>query len=72
MLPKFFDAHTHANLEAFKDDYKEVVSHALSAGIGMVNVGTDKNTSLRAVEIAHEFENDPVFAADRAPSDGRG
>ena len=63
MLPKFFDAHTHANLAAFKDDYKEVVNRALSAGVGMVNVGTDGNTSLKAVEIAHEFKNDPVFAA---------
>ena len=48
---KFFDAHTHANLSAFKEDYKEVVNRALSAGVGMVNVGTQKDT-LRAVEIA--------------------
>ena len=60
---KFFDAHTHANLSAFKEDYKEVVNRALSAGVGMVNVGTQKDTSLRAVEIALEFASEPVFAA---------
>jgi TatD DNase family protein len=62
MSLKFFDAHTHANLAAFKDDHKEVVGRALSLGVGMVNVGVDKDTSLRAVEIAHEFENEQVFA----------
>lgn len=60
---KFFDAHTHTNLAAFKSDYKEVVGRALSAGVGMVNVGTEKDTSLRAIEIAREFANEPVFAA---------
>ncbi|MGC9610790.1 MAG: TatD family hydrolase [Minisyncoccia bacterium] len=60
---KFFDAHTHVNLAAFKDDYRETVNRALAAGAGMVNVGTQKDTSLRAVEIAREFRDMPVFAA---------
>jgi TatD DNase family protein len=59
---KFFDAHTHANLAAFKDDYKEVINRALEKGVGLVNVGTQKDTSLRAVEIAHEFPDEPIFA----------
>lgn len=52
---KYLDAHTHVNLAAFKDDYREVIERALEAGVGLVNVGTQKDTSLRAVEIAHEF-----------------
>jgi TatD DNase family protein len=59
---KYFDAHTHANLAAFHTDYKEVVDRALTAGVGMVNVGTQKDTSLRAVEIAREYP-DGVYAA---------
>ncbi len=51
----FFDAHTHANLAAFKDDYREVIQKALDAGGGLINVGTQRDTSRRAVEIAHEF-----------------
>ncbi len=60
---KFFDAHTHANLAEFKDDYKEVIGRALAAGVGLVNVGTDINDSRRALEIAREFEKEPVYAA---------
>ncbi len=63
MVPKYFDAHTHANLAAFHADYREVINRALAAGVGMVNVGTQKDTSRRAVEIANEFKNEPVFAA---------
>jgi TatD DNase family protein len=62
MQPKFFDAHTHVNLAAFGGDYKEAISRALSSGVGLVNIGTQKDTSLRAIEIAREFPNEPVFA----------
>ncbi|MGC9602903.1 MAG: TatD family hydrolase [Minisyncoccia bacterium] len=62
MQPKFFDAHTHANLAAFSGDYKETINRALSSGVGLVNIGTQKDTSLRAVEIAREFTREPVFA----------
>lgn len=63
MEPRFFDAHTHIQFAAFKADYKETINRALEAGVGLVNVGTQKDTSVRAVEIAHEFEDKPVFAA---------
>lgn len=62
MKIKYFDAHTHVNLAAFKDDYKEVINRALSNGVGMINVGTQADTSRRAVEIAHEFPDKSVFA----------
>ncbi|TSA44898.1 TatD family deoxyribonuclease [bacterium] len=62
MQPKFFDAHTHVNLAAFSGDYKETIGRSLDAGVGMVNIGTQKNTSLRAIEIAREFRDVPVFA----------
>ncbi len=51
----FFDAHTHANLAAFRDDYGEVIQKVLDAGGGLINIGTQKDTSRRAVDIAHEF-----------------
>ena len=60
---KFFDAHTHAHFAAFKDDYRDAIRRALDAGVGLVNVGTQKDTSRRAGEVAHEFENDGVYAA---------
>ncbi len=58
----FIDAHTHTNLAAFRDDYREAVGRVLDAGGGLINVGTQKDTSRRAVEIAHEFDDAPVFA----------
>jgi TatD DNase family protein len=62
MTLRFFDAHTHVNFAAFEKDYKEVIDQALAVGVGAVNVGTQKDTSRRAIEIAHEFENEPVYA----------
>lgn len=61
MSPKFIDCHTHTQFAAFKDDYREVIARALEAGVTVVNVGTQRDTSARAVEIAHEFPNN-VFA----------
>lgn len=50
------DVHTHTQFAAFKDDYKEVIQRALKAGVEIINVGTQRDTSKRAVEIAHEFK----------------
>jgi TatD DNase family protein len=60
---KYFDAHTHAHFAAFADDYRAVIRRALDAGVGMINVGTQRDTSRRAVEVAHEFERESVYAA---------
>jgi len=58
---RFFDAHTHVQFTAFGSDYKEVIERALAASVGIVNVGTQKDTSVRAVAIADEYEDD-VYA----------
>lgn len=54
--PIFFDAHTHVQFAAFKDDYKEVIERAFKASVWLVNVGTQKDTSKRAIELAHEYK----------------
>jgi TatD DNase family protein len=59
----YFDSHTHVHFAAFKQDYRESIRRALGAGVGMITSGTQKDTSARAVEVAHEFENEPVFAS---------
>ncbi len=58
---KFIDAHTHAQFSAFKDDWEEVIKRALSTGVAVVNVGTQKDTSKKAVEVANNF-SDGVYA----------
>lgn len=62
MPSRFFDAHTHVNLAAFNADAQEVMQRALNAGVWFVNVGTQKDTSRRAVEIAREYP-EGVYAA---------
>ncbi|MCP6720171.1 MAG: TatD family hydrolase [Patescibacteria group bacterium] len=58
---KFFDAHTHVQFAAYASDFQEVIGRAYAHGVGMVNVGTQKDTSRRAVEVAHNY--DGVYAA---------
>lgn len=52
---KYIDIHTHLNLAAFNDDYKEAAARAREAGVAMINIGTQKDTSLRAVQLAEEL-----------------
>ncbi|MBI2623431.1 MAG: TatD family hydrolase [Candidatus Liptonbacteria bacterium] len=59
---QFFDSHTHATFAAFEKDSKEVIDRALATGVWIVNVGTQKDTSKRAVEVAREY-NEGVYAA---------
>lgn len=58
-----FDSHAHTHFAAFESDYREVIRRALDKGVGMINVGTQLDTSRRAIEVAHEFENERVFAS---------
>jgi len=53
---RYIDIHTHVNLAAFKDDWKEVCDRALAGGVALCNVGTQLDTATRAVEIAHAYE----------------
>ena len=53
---KYVDIHTHVNINAFKDDWKEVCERALLADVGLINVGTQIDTSKKALLIAHTFD----------------
>ncbi len=54
---KYIDVHTHVNLAAFKDDWREVTDRALAEGVAHINVGTQQDTARRAVEIAEAYES---------------
>ena len=51
----FFDAHTHVQFAAFENDWKEVIDRALAENTWLINVGTQRDTSRRAMEMAHLF-----------------
>lgn len=59
---KYFDAHTHAHFSAFKDDWRQAIQRALDQGVGLITVGTQKDTSRNAVETARAF-SEGVYAA---------
>ena len=54
---KFFDAHTHAQFAAYDEDRKEVIDRAIKAGVSMINVGTQADTSAAAIKLANEYES---------------
>ena len=60
--PYLIDVHTHINFNAFREDGHEVVRRTLEAGVWMVLVGSQIDTSRRAVEYARHYERG-VYAA---------
>lgn len=59
---RLIDIHSHVNFKAFEPDAEKVIRDSLAAGVGMFNVGTQLKTSQRAVELAEQFANQPVWA----------
>jgi len=60
-MPRLIDVHTHVQFVAFDGDAKEVIDRALADDIWLVNVGTQKDTSYAAVEMA-EKSKEGVYA----------
>ncbi len=57
---KLIDAHAHLNFPQYDNDREAVFARAAEAGIGIINVGTDTQTSKFAVELAQN--RDDVWA----------
>ncbi len=58
---RYLDAHTHAHFAAYDADREEVLRRAREAGVRLVTVGTQRDTSRAAVALADAHEG--VFAA---------
>lgn len=56
------DTHCHLNFNAYKDDIDEVVRRTLDAGMRVINVGSQRTTSERAIKIAQKYPG-KMFAA---------
>lgn len=56
------DTHAHVNFNVYKDDADEVIRRSLDNDIWMINIGSQYNTSKRAVEMAKKYEKG-VYAA---------
>ncbi|MCL5004667.1 MAG: TatD family hydrolase [Patescibacteria group bacterium] len=54
---KFFDSHTHLQSSVFDNDREIIANRILIDNIGVVNVGADKESSIKAVELAKKYPN---------------
>jgi len=55
-MPKLIDTHAHVNFNSFKDDADEVIARAHGEGISMFLVGSQIDTSRRAVAYAEKYD----------------
>jgi TatD DNase family protein len=51
-MPKYFDVHTHVQFEAFNEDRQAVLERLKESETWIINVGTQKETSRLATELA--------------------
>ena len=58
----FIDTHAHLNFNTFKDNADEIIRRCLDGGVLMINIGTNYETSKKAVETAERYKKG-VFAA---------
>ena len=58
----YFDSHTHVQFAAYDDDRHKLIKNTFDKGVGMINVGTNLETSHSAIELAHEYKDKPIFA----------
>jgi TatD DNase family protein len=56
------DTHAHLNFNAYKEDFEEVIKRTLKNDVWMINVGTQYQTSKKAIEIAQKYEKG-IYAA---------
>jgi TatD DNase family protein len=54
---EYFDIHAHMNFAVFDTDREEVIRRAGEASVGIINVGTQIETSQKALELAEKYEN---------------
>jgi len=55
-MPKYIDIHSHVNFKAFEADRDAVIKRALENDTWVINVGTQVDTSQKAVEIANQYK----------------
>jgi len=56
MNPKYIDIHSHVNFKAFDADRDEVIKRALENDTWVINVGTQVDTSRKAVEMTNQYK----------------
>ncbi len=55
-MPKYIDIHSHVNFKAFDEDREATIKRALDNDTWIINVGTQLDTSKKAVEMANKYK----------------
>lgn len=55
-MPKFFDIHSHLNFPDYEKDFEEVIARLRETETHTIVVGTDLESSRKAVELADKYE----------------
>ncbi len=55
-MPKYIDIHAHTNFVAFDEDRDAVIQRALEDDTWVINIGTQYDTSKKAVEMTDEYK----------------
>jgi len=63
------DTHAHLNFVAFDKDRNEVIQKCLKSEILMINIGTNYETSRKAIEIAQKYEKGVYTSVGLHPID---
>jgi TatD DNase family protein len=54
-MSKYIDIHAHLNFAVYDEDRDEVIDRTLSNNVSVINVGTQRDTSKKAVDIAEKY-----------------
>ncbi len=65
------DTHAHLNFKDFDKDREEVIKRSLEGDVFMINVGSDYESSVKAVEIAEKYQNKVWASIGLHPQDDK-
>ena len=69
---ELIDTHAHLNFTDYASDFNEIIENSQKMGISIINVGTNYNSSKRAVELAESYPAGVFAAIGLHPSNIRG
>jgi TatD DNase family protein len=57
-----FDTHSHLNFDDFKNEQKKIIEKNLKNNLWTINVGTEKESSQKAIELANKY-HEGIYAS---------